>query len=67
MSLYKGERDDILTVAQLMKRLSNYDPAKRVRMFWEPSDDEGCINLKLTICDERNNPTTDEIMREDYC
>ena len=67
MSLYKGERDDILTVAQLMKRLSNYDPAKRVRMFWEPSDDEGCINLKLTICDERNYSTTDEIMREDYC
>ena len=67
MSLYKGECDDILTVAQLMKRLSNYDPAKRVRMFWELSDDESCINLKLTICDERNNPTTDEIMREDYC
>lgn len=67
MSLYKGERDDILTVAQLTKRLSNYDPTKRVRMFWEPSDDEDCINLKLTICDERNHSTTDEIMREDYC
>lgn len=67
MSLYKGERDDILTVAQLMKRLSRYDPTKRVRMFWESSDDEGCINLTLKICDERNNPTTDEIMREDYC
>lgn len=67
MSLYKGERDDILTVAQLMKRLSGYNPAQRVRMFWESSDDEGCINLKLTICDEHNNPTTDEIMREDYC
>ena len=67
MSLYKGERDDILTVAQLMKRLSRYNPDQRVRMFWEPSDDEGCINLKLTICDERNHSTTDEIMREDYC
>ena len=50
-----------------MKRLSRYNPAQRVRMFWESSDDEGCINLVLTICDERNNPTTDEIMREDYC